>query len=96
MTLYGKPKKIATIKATGFAKKYFDKGIKLRLSSQKFIKKLDDDSIIFTVEYTQPMEILPLIQGWLPNLIILEPKELKEDYIKRLNKTIKSHINTKI
>ncbi len=91
MTLYGKEKKIATIKATGYAKKYFDKGIKLRLSSQKFVEKLDDGSIIFTVEYTQPIEILPLIQGWLPDLIILEPKELREKYIERLNRTVTEH-----
>ena len=91
MTLYGKTKKTATIKAIGNARKYFDEGVKLRLSSQKFVKKLDDGSIIFTVEYTQAMEVLPLIQGWLPNLIILEPEDLKEYYIERLHQTIDNH-----
>ncbi len=91
MTLYGKPKKIARLKAKPFIAKYFEPDIKKRLSSQKFEKKLDDGSIIFTVEYTQPMEVLPLIQGWLPNLIILEPKELKKYYIKKLHQTISEH-----
>ena len=91
MTLYGKSKKIAKIKAKPFIAKYFDEGMKPFLSSQKFQQKLDDGSIIFTVEYTQPMEILPLIQGWLPNLIILEPKELKDKYIERLNSAINNH-----
>lgn len=91
MTLYGKPKKIAKIKARPFIAKYFDEGMKPFLSSQKFEKKLNDGSIIFTVEYTQPMEIFPLIQGWLPNLIILEPKELKDKYLERLNYTINNH-----
>ena len=91
MTLYDKPKKIAKLLAKPDIAKYFDEGMKLRLSSQKFEKKLDDGSIIFTIEYTQYKEILPLIQSWLPNLIILEPKELKEYYIKRLHQTIASH-----
>lgn len=91
MTLYGKPKKIAKIKANPFIARYFDENIKRQLSSQKFIEKLDDGSIIFTVEYTQPMEIFPLIQSWLPNLTILEPEDLKEKYIQRLQETITNH-----
>jgi len=90
MTLYGKEKKITKIKALPYIAKYFDEGMKLRLSSQKFIKKLKDGSVIFTLEYTQPMEILPLIQSWMPNLLILEPEELKEQYIKKLQRTIQN------
>jgi predicted DNA-binding transcriptional regulator YafY len=55
------------------------------LLSQKFKEKLDDGSIIFTLDYTQPLEILPFIQKWLPHLVILEPQELKEEYINNLN-----------
>ena len=92
MTLYGKPKKIARLKASSFAAKYFYEGMKPFLSSQKFEKILDDGSVIFTVEYTQSMEVLPFIQSWLPNISILEPKELREKYIKRLKQTIENHI----
>ena len=88
MTLYGKTKKLAKLMIKPKKAKYFDEGMKLRLSSQKFVEKLDDGSIIFTVEYTQADEILPLVQAWLPYLIILEPKELKEQYVKRLNDTL--------
>ena len=91
MTLYGKPKKIATLKVDQKKARYFKEGMKPILSSQKFVEKLEDGSIIFTLEYTQSMEILPLIQSWMPNLIILEPEELKEQYIKKLQKTIKTH-----
>jgi hypothetical protein len=91
MTLYGKPKKIARLQAKPYIAKYFDEGVKLKLSSQKFVEKLDDGSIIFTVEYTQAMEVLPMIQRWMPNLIILEPKDLKERYIKNLQMTIGTH-----
>jgi len=80
MTLYSSSKSIARLKAVGDASKYFDKEMKPFLSSQKFEEVLDDGSVIFTVEYTQEMEILPFIQKWLPNLIVLEPQSLKETY----------------
>jgi len=84
LTRYDLPVKIATIKATPEKARYFDKGMKKFLSSQKFKEKLDDGSITFTLEYTQPLEILPFIQKWLPHLVILEPQELKEEYINNL------------
>lgn len=88
MTLYGVKNKKAKIKATGFIAKYFEDGMKKFMPSQTFIKKLDDGSIIFTVNYTQDLEILPFVQKWLPDLIILEPQELKDAYIKKLQTTI--------
>lgn len=91
MTLYDKPKRVATLKARPFIAKYFDEGMKPFLSSQKFVKKLDDGSILFTVEFTQPMEVLPFIQGWLPNMIIIEPEDLRDDYKNRLGFMLDNH-----
>lgn len=85
LTRYDVPVKTATIKSTPDKARYFDKGMKKFLSSQKFKEKLDDGSIVFTLEYTQPLEILPFIQKWLPYLVILEPQELKEEFIGNLN-----------
>ncbi len=91
MTLYGEPTKTARLKASGIAAKYFYEGMKPFLSSQKFEKVIDDGSVIFTLEYTQPIEIMPFIQSWLPSITILEPQGLKEQYIKRLNDMINNH-----
>ena len=91
MTLYDKPKKIAKLKASGFVSKYFQEGMKPFLSSQKFEKVLEDASVVFTVEYTQFMEILPFVQSWLPNITILEPRDLKEKYLEKLQNTIMQH-----
>ena len=88
MTLFNVGRKIATIKATPFIAKYFQKNMKKFLSSQKFKEELEDGSIIFTIEYTQDLEILPFIQKWLPDLIILEPKELRDAYISKLKGAI--------
>lgn len=84
-TRYDLALKTATIKAMPEKARYFNKGMKQFLSSQKFVEKLDDGSIVFTLEYTQSLEVLPFIQKWLPHLVILEPKELIEEYIENLN-----------
>ena len=85
MTLFDVEQKTATIKATPNIAKYFDDGMKKFFSTQTFKKVLDDGSIVFTIKYTQPLEILPFIQKWLPDLVILEPKELRDEYLKKLD-----------
>jgi len=91
MTHWGKETKVATIQAKPNIAKYFGKDMKKFLSSQRFKDRLDDGSIIFTLNYTEELEILPFIQKWLPDLIILEPRELKEAYIKKLQIAIENH-----
>ena len=86
MTLYDVPKKTARLKVNSYNAKYFTPEMKPFFSSQKFEKQLEDGSIIFTVEYTQIMEIMPFIQSWLPSISILEPDSLKEAYRQRLIK----------
>ena len=90
-SLYGREKKIAKLKVDSLKARYFEEGMKLFMSSQKFVSKEEDGSIIFTLEYTQPMEVLPFIQGWLPSISILEPVELREIYVKRLKESIKTN-----
>jgi predicted DNA-binding transcriptional regulator YafY len=90
MTLYGSDEKIATIKATPNIAKYFEKDMKRFLPSQTFKHKEADGSIVFTLSYTQDLEILPFIQKWLPDLIIIEPLELKEAYRKKLKEALKN------
>jgi len=91
MTLYGVEPKTATIKALPGVAKYFDKGMKKFLSSQTFMKKEEDGSVVFSVKYTQPLEILPFIQKWMPDLLILEPESLQKAYKKKLQKALSSY-----
>jgi len=88
MTLFDKKPQTATIKANPNISKYFKKDMKKFLSSQEFKKELEDGSVIFTIKYTQPLEILPFIQKWIPDLIILEPEELKNEYIQKIEATL--------
>jgi len=84
MTLLDEKMQTATIKALPNIAKYFQPGMKKYFPTQKYIKQESDGSVIFTVDYTQELEILPFIQRWLPDLIIKEPKELIEVYRQKL------------
>ncbi len=91
MTLFDIKPKTATLKATPSIAKYFEKNMKKFLSSQEYKKIQNDGSVLFTLEYTQELEIFPFIQKWMPDLIILEPQSLKDAYIKKLNEAILNH-----
>jgi len=88
LTRYDKPIQTATLKIDSTKAKYFKKNMKKFMSTQKYKDTLLDGSILFTLDYTQPLEILPFIQGWLPHMTIIEPPELKVAYINNLNKML--------
>jgi len=88
MTLYAVEKKKAILQTTPKVAKYFKKDMKKFFSSQEFIKEMDDGSVRFSIEFTQPLEILPFIKRWLPDITIIEPNELKEQYRKDLQKML--------
>ena len=47
-----------------------------------------DGSIIFSLHYTQPIEILPFIKQWIPDLIIVEPSSLRELFENDMKKSL--------
>lgn len=89
LTLYGVEPKIVKITALQEVSQYFLEDMKKFLRSQKFIKRLDDGSVEFSVEYTQPLEILPFIQRWIPYLVV-EEGEIREMLNKNLERMIKA------
>ena len=88
MTLYGVEPKVATLKARPKISKYFGAEMKKYFPSQKFVETLDDGSVLFTVEYTQELEILPFVQRWLPDIVVVEPKELQDVFKKKLQEAL--------
>ena len=84
MSLPSKPTRIALLKASPKVAIYFKEGMKPFFPTQKFKKKLADGSIIFSIDFTQDMEILPFIKKWLPDIEILEPKDLRETFKEQL------------
>jgi predicted DNA-binding transcriptional regulator YafY len=91
MTLYGVDTKKAILKASPNIARYFEKDMKKFLKTETFIKKDEDGSVIFSVDYTQELEILPFVQKWLPDLEILEPSDLKEAYRLKLEVMLKKY-----
>jgi hypothetical protein len=78
MTLYGVDKEVAHLLASPKVAKYFKPNMKKLLSSQTFIAEREDGSVEFTLEYTQPLEILPFIKRWLPDVKIISPSSLQD------------------
>lgn len=72
------PFRTARLLASPRVARYFREGMKPFFPSQKFVKEHEDGGVEFTIDYTQPMEVLPFIKQWQPDVRILEPKELRE------------------
>lgn len=70
-------KKTAILKAHGRIAIYFKESMKKFMESQTFIRE-EDNGVVFRVDYTQPLEVLPFIKKWLPHMEIMEPRELRD------------------
>jgi len=84
MTLYGVEKKVGHFLASPKVAKYFKPNMKKYLNSQTFIRELEDGSVEFSLEYTQPLEVLPFIKRWLPDVEVLSPVSLQEIMVEDL------------
>ncbi len=64
------------IKISAFASVYFT--VKRYLKSQRVVKKYENGDTLFEFMLTDDMEIIPLIQQWIPHLQVIEPLRIKE------------------
>ncbi len=88
LTLYGVEKKRALLIASPNIAKYFTENMKKFFPSQKFIRTVDDGSIEFSLEFTQPLEILPFIKRWVPDIKIISPDSLRQQFQNELKKAL--------
>lgn len=70
---------------------YFKESMKPFFPSQKFIKENEDGSIEFSLHYTQPIEIMPFIKQWQPDMIIVSPSTLKDKLLADMKKSINNY-----
>ena len=84
MTKFGVPKQKAHLLASQSIAKYFRPNMKKFLNSQTFVDQRDNGMIEFTLEYTHPLEILPFIKRWLPDIEILSPSSLQDTMVEDL------------
>ncbi|MFC2073795.1 helix-turn-helix transcriptional regulator [Campylobacterota bacterium] len=81
----------AVLKASSKVALYFMESMKPFFPSQKFVKNHEDGSVEFTVEYTQPLEILPFIKQWQPDLCIISPRKLVDELKSDLHKSLDNY-----
>lgn len=84
--------KTAYLQTSSKIAKYFKQDMKTFFTSQKFIKENSDNSIEFSIKYSQSIEILPFIKQWLPDITILEPESLKSELKKDLDSALKDYL----
>jgi hypothetical protein len=94
MSRYGVRSKYVRLKVSAAAAPYFDG--KKHFPGQSDLYFNDDGSAVMTVEYTQIIEVLPLIKKWIPDIEVLESenaeveKALKESLERSLEQIEKS------
>lgn len=93
MTLVGKPFKKAIFKVSPRVGLYFEEDMKPFFPSQEYIRTEEDGSVVFSIEYTQPLEILPFVKQWQPDMTIVSPQSLKDNLVADMKKSLKNHTN---
>ncbi len=81
----------AQLRASPNVARYFTEHMKPFFPSQKFTCKNQDGSIDFTVNFTQPMEILPFVKQWQPDITVMSPQHLREALHADLKKALEHH-----
>lgn len=91
-SLPDKKQKVAYLRASSKVAKYFKKGRKPFFASQKFIKENGDKSIELSIKYSQPIEVLPFIKQWLPDITIISPEDLQDELKLDLENALKKYL----
>jgi predicted DNA-binding transcriptional regulator YafY len=72
------------LKVSEHIARYFEK--KRYLKSQKVVEKFKNGDILLSYEICNDMEIIPIIQRWLPYIEVIEPLSLKEKVEENIRK----------
>jgi len=83
-TSFDKPFFKVQIKTSPQVSRHFK--VKNFLKSQNIIKELDSGALIIEFNINDDMEIIPLIQMWLPHLKIIKPKRLNRKILENISK----------
>jgi predicted DNA-binding transcriptional regulator YafY len=91
MTLVGKHFEKAVLKVSPRVALYFGEKMKPFFPSQEYMHTEEDGSVVFSIEYTQPLEILPFIKQWQPDMHIVSPDNLKKQLVRELHQSLQNH-----
>jgi len=82
-----KPTYKVKLKASVEIARYFK--AKNYLKSQKIVEELADGTLYITYKVNHELEIIPLVQRWIPYLQVIEPLELKEKIAQNVQQFMK-------
>ncbi|HDR0613030.1 helix-turn-helix transcriptional regulator [Pasteurella multocida] len=78
------------IKVAAKAAPYFQR--RNLLPNQEILKKLDDGSLLLQCKHINEMEILPLVQYWIPHLTVISPEGLQGKLVEKLKEYLNNLI----
>ena len=83
---YGNQINEVVIQVNAYAAPYFTR--RDLLPNQSLIKTLDDGGLLLSSKNVNEMEILPIVQYWIPHLTIISPGELQEKLVGKVREYI--------
>lgn len=57
--------------------------------TQRLVEFDEDENMIISLDISNENEIIPVVKYWLPNIKVLEPKELNDKIKKEIEKFLK-------
>ncbi len=79
---YGNQLKEIVVQVSPFASPYFKR--RNLLPNQELVHKLDDGGLLLSCKNVNELDVVPLVQYWIPHLTIISPKELQDKMEQRL------------
>lgn len=83
----GASKYMVTLRVSLQVARYFKS--KKYLKSQRVLKELENGDILVQYEITHDMEIIPIVQQWIPFIQVVEPLFLREKIVQNIEKFMK-------
>lgn len=74
------------VKVSGFAAPYFLR--RNLLPNQKLVHKAENGELILASENVNELDIIPLVQYWIPHLTVISPDGLQEKMVEKLKQYI--------
>ncbi|NOL49257.1 helix-turn-helix transcriptional regulator [Pelistega europaea] len=83
---YGNQLNEVVIQVSSYAAPYFIR--RSLLPNQMLVRELDDGGLLLACNKVNEMEIVPIVQYWIPHLTIISPVELQEKMVVRLEQYV--------
>lgn len=86
---YGNQLAEIVIRVTAHAAPYFLR--RSLLPNQELIRKLDDGGLLLACKNVNEMEVVPIVQYWIPHLSIISPADIQDKMLARLKRYLENN-----